>query len=125
VTDGGATRVTVRQDGQMPSPVVLKVQFAASGPAIKPMANAKIVDATTAIVTWPVDVWFSGSKTFVANLTFGPRKIEKILLDPGCRFPDKVPADNVWPRANTAASTSASAPVGRSGIGGTPTSCGG
>jgi hypothetical protein len=123
-TDGGTTRVTVRQDGQMPSPVVLKVQFAASGPAIKPMANAKMVDANTAIVTWPVDVWFSGSKTFVANLTFGPRKIEKILLDPGCRFPDKVPADNVWPRTNSA-STSATAPVGRSGIGGTPTSCGG
>ena len=42
-TAGGKTTVTVRQDGQMPSPVVLKVQFADSGPAIKPMANAKMV----------------------------------------------------------------------------------
>src|SRR5439155_25724416 len=58
-TAGGKTTVTVRQDGQMPSPVVLKVQFAASGPAIKPMGEAKMVDETTAIVTWPVDVWFN------------------------------------------------------------------
>ena len=43
-TAGDRTTVTVRQDGQMPSPVVLKVQFAADGPAIKPMANAKMVD---------------------------------------------------------------------------------
>ena len=65
--------MTVRQDGQMPSPVVLKVQFAATGPAIKPMANAKMVDDTTAIVTWPVDVWFNGSRTFQAVLDFGGR----------------------------------------------------
>ena len=57
----------------MPSPVVLKVQFAATGPAIKPMANAKMVDDTTAIVTWPVDVWFNGSRTFQAALDFGGR----------------------------------------------------
>ena len=30
-TTGGTTTVTVRQDGQMPSPVVLKVQFAPYG----------------------------------------------------------------------------------------------
>ena len=41
-TTGARTTVTVRQDGQMPSPVVLKVKFAASGPAIKPMPNAKM-----------------------------------------------------------------------------------
>src|SRR3954462_14314050 len=38
-TSGSRTTITVRQDGQMPSPVVLKVQFAESGPPIKPMAN--------------------------------------------------------------------------------------
>jgi hypothetical protein len=83
----------------MPSPVVLKVQFAASGPAIKAMPNAKMVDATTALVTWPVDVWFGGSRTFNAELAFGGRKIEKITLDPGRRFPDHDVNDNVWPRA--------------------------
>lgn len=92
------TTVTVKQDGQMPSPVVLEVKFAASGPAIKPIKNAVMTDSVTALVTYPVDVWFAGSRTFKADLTFGARKIEGVLLDPGCRFPDKESADNVWPR---------------------------
>jgi hypothetical protein len=100
---GNRTTVTVRQDGQMPSPVVLKVRFAPQGPAIRPMANATVADSATAIVTYPVDVWFGGSRTFDAVLDFGPRKIEKITLDPGCRFPDRDPSDNTWPREATAA----------------------
>jgi Peptidase family M1 domain len=110
-TSGSRTTVTVRQDGQMPSPVVLKVQFDATGPAIKPMANAKLVNDTTAIVTWPVDVWFSGSRTFDATLDFGGRAITTITLDPSCRFPDRDPSDNVWPKA--------------AGAGQRPNTCGG
>jgi hypothetical protein len=83
----------------MPSPVVLAVRFKASGPAIRPMGNAVMQDSVTAIVTFPVDVWFAGSRTFTAELTFGGRAIEQITLDPGCRFPDRDPTDNVWPRA--------------------------
>jgi hypothetical protein len=56
-------------------------------------------DAETAIVTYPVDVWFAGSRTFDAVLDFGPRPIQRIRLDPSCRFPDRDPSDNVWPRA--------------------------
>ncbi len=97
-TNGPHTIVTVRQDGQMPSPVVLEVAFAPTGPAIAPMANAKMKDATTAIVTWPVDVWFDGRRTFDAALEFGARPIASITLDPGCRFPDRDPGDNVWPK---------------------------
>ncbi|HEY2431356.1 MAG TPA: M1 family metallopeptidase [Vicinamibacterales bacterium] len=96
--NGGKTIVTVRQDGQMPSPVVLKVTLAASGPAVKPMANAKMLDATTAIVSYPVDVWFIGNRTFQATLDFGGRGVESITLDPDGRFPDRDPSDNVWPR---------------------------
>ena len=95
---GSRTLVMVRQDGQMPSPIVLKVQFEPSGPAIRPMANAKMVNDTTAIVTWPVDVWFIGNRTFQATLDFGGRAISAITLDPGCRFPDHDPSDNVWPK---------------------------
>jgi hypothetical protein len=98
---GGRTTVVVRQDGQMPSPVVLAVRFKASGPAIRPMRNAVMQDSVTAIVTFPVDIWFAGSRTFAAELTFGGRAIEKITLDPGCRFPDRDPSDNVWPRAQS------------------------
>ncbi len=98
-TDGSLTRVTVRQDGDMPSPVVLKVDFAPQGPPITPMDNSVMDGPTSAIVTYPADVWFSGSRTFVADLAFGPRPIETITLDPRCRFPDSDTADNFWPRS--------------------------
>jgi hypothetical protein len=96
-TSGAKTAVTIRQDGQMPAPVVLEVGFAASGPAIRPMANGVMLDDRTALVTYPVDVWFGGSRTFTAELDFGGRAIERITLDPYGRFPDRTPADNVWP----------------------------
>jgi hypothetical protein len=96
-THGAHTVVTVRQDGEMPSPVVLDVDFAPGGPAITPMKNGVMVDSTTAEVTFPVDVWFGGSRTFDADLHFGRRRITKITLDPHGRFPDHNPRDNVWP----------------------------
>src|SRR5207237_556475 len=101
-TAGARTTVTVRQSGQMPSPVVLRVQFAAEGPAIKAMPNSK-VEGNSAVVTWPVEVWFNGSRTFQAVLDFGGRTITNIQLDPACRFPDKDPSDNTWPRTAAAA----------------------
>lgn len=104
-TNGPRTIVTVRQEGGMPSPVVLQVKFAATGAAIRPMPNARMTDATTAIVTWPVDVWFSGSRTYDAVLDFGGRQIGSITLDPGRRFPDRDPSDNVWPRSGAVTTT--------------------
>ncbi len=94
----GKTIVTVHQAGEMPSPVVLKVEFETEGPALKKMSNAKMLDANTAVVTWPVSVWFDGKRTFDATLTFGDRKIKKITLDPYGRFPDNEVKDNVWPK---------------------------
>ncbi len=95
-TEKDKTIVTVHQAGEMPSPVVLKVEFETEGPAIKTLSNAKMLDATTAVVTWPVSVWFNGSRTFDAELNFGKRKIKKITLDPNGRFPDNNVKDNVW-----------------------------
>ncbi len=97
-SSGTRTTVNVRQDGQMPSPVVLKVEFEPAGPAIQRMENARMTDSTTAIVTWPVDVWFNGSRTFAATLDFGGRAIRRVTLDPFGRFPDRDIADNVWTR---------------------------
>ncbi|MEO5569237.1 MAG: M1 family metallopeptidase [Gemmatimonadaceae bacterium] len=94
---GTAATVTVRQDGQMPSPVVLRVELAKTGSQVAILPNARMIDGTTAIVTYPVDVWFNGSRTFRASLDFG-RAIEKITLDPFGRFPDRNAVDNVWPR---------------------------
>ena len=82
-TAAGKTTVTVRQDGQMPSPVVLKVTFK---------------DKKDQTFTFPVDVWFNGSKTFKAVIDLKGRAFDKIQLDPGGRFPDHNIADNVWPR---------------------------
>jgi hypothetical protein len=81
--DGGRTVVTVHQAGQMPSPVVLRVEFESGDPLIR---------------TFPVDVWFGGSRTFDAVLDVGNRKVSRITLDPFARFPDRNPADNIWPR---------------------------
>jgi len=97
-TSGRRTTVTVRQNGQMPAPVILKVEFAPTGPPIRAMSNSRMADANTAIVTYPVDVWYSGQRTFNAVLDFGGRAISKITLDPAGRFPDRDARDNVWPR---------------------------
>ena len=98
-TQGIRTTVTVAQDGNMPAPIVLEVKFAATGPAIRPMKNAVMTDSVTALVTWPVDVWFGGRRSLAVDLLFGGRKIERITLDPARRFPDRSPADNEWPAA--------------------------
>ncbi len=97
-TAGRATSVTIRQHGQMPSPIVLKVEFEPSDTDIPVLSNAQIIDDNTAVVSWPSDVWFNGSRTFQADLEFGMRRIRKITLDPYGRFPDRDPSDNVWPR---------------------------
>jgi hypothetical protein len=97
-TASGATTVVVRQDGAMPSPVILQVRFAPTGAPITPMRNSRMTDSATAIVTYPVEVWFGGSRTFQATLDFGGRPIERITLDPGRRFPDRDTRDNSWPR---------------------------
>jgi hypothetical protein len=94
--NGQSTVVTIHQAGQMPSPVVLEVEFENSSPAIKSMINARVVDANRVIVTYPVDVWFDGKRDFEARLDFGKRKITKITFDPSRRFPDRDPKDNVW-----------------------------
>ena len=96
-TAGTKTTITVRQDGEMPSPVILKIQLAPGLKSNKPVTNAQMVDDNTAIVTWPVDVWLNGSRTFQAVLDFG-RPITTVTFDPNCRFPDRDATDNVWPK---------------------------
>ncbi len=96
VSQGGKTRVRVHQAGEMPSPVVLKVEFADGSEKIKVMPNAKMTDDKTVIVRWNEDVWFNGDRDFQAVLDFGKRKISQITLDPFGRFPDSDIKDNVW-----------------------------
>jgi hypothetical protein len=96
-TSGAQVTVTVRQDGDMPSPVVLDITFAGTAPSVSGIQNAT-VSGNTVRVTYPVDVWFDGRRTFDAVLRFGGQKITRIVVDPDARFPDSNEADNVWPR---------------------------
>jgi hypothetical protein len=104
--DGGISRVeargrrwlvTVRQAGEMPSPIVLKVEFVPGRVPIRPMRNS-VVSGDSAIVTWPVEVWFDGARSRTVTLDFGSRPIARITLDPAVRFPDRDRSDNSWPR---------------------------
>jgi hypothetical protein len=87
----------------MPAPVILRVEFAPGNAPIRTPQNATMENPTTARVSYPVDVWFPGSKTFTAVLDFGSRRITRITLDPQNRFPDHDPSDNVWPRTPASA----------------------
>ncbi|MDB4778172.1 zinc-dependent metalloprotease [bacterium] len=106
-TANGKTAVTVRQEGYMPSPVVLKVEFASesdhgnktqqkNAQGSNSMEHIELQDDGSAIVTWPVDVWFDGNREFQAVLVFEGQQVNKITLDPMGRFPDKNAADNTW-----------------------------
>jgi hypothetical protein len=96
-TEGKKTQIVVRQDGQMPSPVVLRVTVAPTGSKVTWPAGAQIVDSTTAMITAPVDVWFAGARRHTTSLELGGRAVTSVMLDPQCRFPDKDLTDNVWP----------------------------
>jgi hypothetical protein len=99
-TKGAQVTVKVHQDGDMPSPVVLDITFSGRPPSVGGMKNAK-VSGNTIRVTWPVDVWFDGRRTFDAVMRFSGQKIVKVVVDPDARFPDSDQADNVWPRSGS------------------------
>ena len=94
--EGGKMQLTVHQSGEMPSPVVLKVEFADGTEKIDSMPNAVMIDDKTAIVKWSEEIWFNGDRDFQAALDFGKRPIRRITLDPYGRFPDSDTRDNVW-----------------------------
>lgn len=111
ITARGRTTVTVKQDGQMPSPIVLQVRLSATGPAIKAPANARMVDGNTAVVTIPVDVWFGGARSYEAVLDFGGRAVESVTFDPCGRFADRDASDNMWPRTIASATPAGGQPA--------------
>jgi aminopeptidase N len=81
---GNRTVVTVRQAGDMPAPIELRVQVRGEGAPRR--------------ISVPVDVWFDGRRTHDVTIDTRLSGIERIVLDPGCRFPDRDGNDNVWPR---------------------------
>jgi hypothetical protein len=96
-TRGRKTFVTVRESGEMPSPIVLKVEFAPGRVPIRRMRNS-VIAGDSATVTWPVEIWLDGARSRTVTLDFGGRAIARITLDPSVRFPDGDRSDNGWPR---------------------------
>jgi aminopeptidase N len=95
---GEQTVITIHQAGQMPSPVVLDVVFADREQNVRQIANGKLLDEGVQRLTWPVDVWFGGARTFEIRLDCRVEQIERLTLDPRGRFPDADKSDNTWPR---------------------------
>ncbi|MEJ2204699.1 MAG: M1 family metallopeptidase [Gemmatimonadota bacterium] len=93
---GAGTKVTVRQEGQMPSPVVLRIAFRNEAPSVEGVPNAMMGSDGSVMVRYPVDVWFGGSRTFEVELPFPLDAVESVVLDPHGRFPDRDPSDNAW-----------------------------
>ena len=64
---GGRTAVTIRQDGADASAGGAPGRVRPRRPALKPMRNAVVTD-NSATVTWPVDVWMNGARTWTGTL---------------------------------------------------------
>ena len=97
--DGQGGHVTVRQNGDMPSPIVLAVQCAPGGGPVRLSGPGYILDESTVVVTRPVDVWFPGATELTFELDIGC-EIARVTWDPARRFPDEDACDNVWPRGS-------------------------
>ena len=97
--DGQGGKVTVRQDGAMPSPVVLAIQCAPGGAPARLPGSGYVLDESTVVVTRPVDVWFPGARELTFDLDIGC-EIGRVTWDPARRFPDQDACDNVWPRGS-------------------------
>lgn len=91
--------VTVRQDGEMPSPIVLAVQCSPGGGPARLSGPGHVLDDSTVVVTRPVDVWFPGARELTFELDVGC-EIARVTWDPARRFPDRDACDNVWPRGS-------------------------
>ena len=88
--------VTARQDGAMPSPIVLAVQCAPGSGTARLSGPGYVLDDSTVVVTRPVDVWYPGARELTFELDIGC-EIGRVTWDPARRFPDQDACDNVWP----------------------------
>ncbi len=81
---GDGVTVTIRDKGDMAMPVIL---------------NLEMTDGTSTLLKVPADVWFRGSRTYVARLPLLGKTLKSIKLDPENRFQDLDTSNNVWPRS--------------------------
>jgi len=77
---GVVSRIYLRNAGEMPMPVELSLL---------------LDDGTTQRLTLPVEIW--GLRNTYVALIPGPRKVNRVVLDPDGWFPDVERANNRWP----------------------------
>lgn len=95
--DGEEVVIVVRQDGEMPSPVVVDVTFRAPR-GVGGVVGAEALGAQALRITRPASVWFAGSRTYEVRFAGEVGDLQAVQLDPRGRFPDRAREDNVWPR---------------------------
>jgi hypothetical protein len=73
--------VTIRDKGDMAMPLILSLEMT-NGPPI--------------LLKVPADVWFAGTRTYVARVPLSGRTLKSITLDPENRFQDLDRSNNLW-----------------------------
>jgi hypothetical protein len=78
---GDNATILIRDRGEMAMPVILRIEY---------------TDGTSATVTKPADVWFSGNRSVTVSTPLRGKKIKAMTLDPDNRFQDVNRANNSW-----------------------------
>jgi len=80
-TSGSDAVLTVRDKGDLVSPVIAAIQF---------------TDGSKGRVVLPAERWFSGVRTLTERIPLNGRVIKSVTLDPENRFQDLDRSNNVW-----------------------------
>jgi hypothetical protein len=81
-TSGSDAVLTVRDKGDLVSPVIAAIEFA---------------DGSKGRIVLPAERWFSGTRTLTERIPLNGRTIKSITLDPENRFQDLDRSNNTWP----------------------------
>jgi hypothetical protein len=78
---GDSVIVTVRDNGDMAMPVILKLDFA---------------NGSSELVVRKAEIWFAGSRSVSITIPLGNRRLSAVTVDPDNRFQDLDRTNNVW-----------------------------
>jgi hypothetical protein len=82
-TSGSDAILTVRDKGDLVSPVIAALTFA---------------DGSKGTVVLGAERWFNGTRALTERIPLNGRTIKSVVLDPENRFQDLDRSDNTWPR---------------------------
>lgn len=78
---GGSVTVSVVAYGDMPMPVIARIDF---------------TDGTSKTVTEPASIWFSGTRSATVSVPLDGKSVARVTLDPDYRFQDVDRTNNEW-----------------------------